>query len=72
MHELAHALADQNFPIQKFLSENSEDSEQSLARETVVEGQASWLMIEYGARRAGRCREAAYALERAVPAAEEA
>jgi hypothetical protein len=54
VHELAHALADQNFPIQKFLSENSEDSEQSLARETVVEGQASWLMIEYGARRSGR------------------
>jgi hypothetical protein len=54
VHELAHALADQNFPIQKFLSESSEDSEQSLARETVVEGQASWLMIEYGARRSGR------------------
>jgi hypothetical protein len=54
VHELAHALADQNFPIRKFLGKGSEDSEQSLARETVVEGQASWLMIEYGARQSGR------------------
>jgi len=54
VHELAHALADQNFPIQKFLSKNSEDSEASQARESVVEGQASWLMIEFAARQAGR------------------
>jgi hypothetical protein len=54
VHELAHALADQNFPIQKFLGKGSDDSEQSLARETVVEGQASWLMIEVAARRAGK------------------
>jgi hypothetical protein len=54
VHELGHALADQNFPIQKFLSRNSDDSEESLARETVVEGQASWLMIEYAVRRQGK------------------
>ena len=54
VHELAHALADQNFSIRKFLGKNNDDSEQSLARETVVEGQASWLMIEYGARQSGR------------------
>jgi len=54
VHELAHALADQNFPIQKFLEKNADNSEESLARETVVEGQASWLMIEWAARKQGR------------------
>ena len=54
IHELAHALADQNFPIQKFTNKGSDNSESSLAREAVVEGQASWLMLEVGARRNGR------------------
>lgn len=54
IHELAHALADQNFPIQRFLGKVSDDSEESLARQAVVEGQASWLMVEVVARRAGR------------------
>lgn len=54
VHELAHALADQNFSIRKFLAGAGDDSESATARETVVEGQASWLMIEYAARRAGR------------------
>jgi hypothetical protein len=54
VHELGHALADQNFPIRRFLSKGSEESEESLARETVVEGQASWLMVEYAVRRRGK------------------
>jgi hypothetical protein len=54
VHELAHALADQNFPIEKFTNKGADSSEISLAREAVVEGQASWLMIEVGARRTGR------------------
>jgi hypothetical protein len=54
IHELAHALADQNFPIQKYLSKGANDSEMSMAREAVVEGQASWLMLEVTARRGGR------------------
>jgi hypothetical protein len=54
IHELAHALADQNFPIQKFTAKGGENSESSLAREAVVEGQASWLMLEVGARRNGK------------------
>src|SRR5580700_5345351 len=54
IHELAHALADQNFPIQKFTNKGPDNSESSLAREAVVEGQASWLMLEVGARRNGR------------------
>ncbi len=44
VHELAHALADQNFPLEKFSKKVENDSEQSLARQAVVEGQASWLM----------------------------
>jgi hypothetical protein len=54
IHELAHALADQNFPIKRFLDKGAEDSEASLARQAVVEGQASWLMLEVSARRTGR------------------
>jgi hypothetical protein len=54
IHELAHALADQNFPIKRFLDKAADDSEGSLARQAVVEGQASWLMFEVEARRAGR------------------
>lgn len=54
IHELAHALADQNFAIEKYTTKGPENSESSLAREAVVEGQASWLMIEVGARRVGR------------------
>ncbi len=53
-HELAHALADQNVSIGKFLAKGGDDSETSIARETVVEGQASWLMLELAARRDGR------------------
>jgi len=54
VHELAHALADQNFNIEKYLNKDPKDAEESLARQTVVEGQASWLTLEYAARQAGK------------------
>ncbi len=54
VHELAHALADQNFPIRRYLAGAGDDAEASMARQSVVEGQASWLMLEYAARQAGR------------------
>lgn len=54
VHELAHALADQNVSLRKFTRATAKDSEMSLAREAVVEGQASWLMLEVEARRSGR------------------
>ncbi len=54
IHELAHALADQNFSIEKFLNKDPDDGEASMAREAVVEGQASWLMLEVDARRNGK------------------
>jgi hypothetical protein len=53
IHELAHALADQNFPIHKYIGRAGDNSEESMAREAVVEGQASWLMLEVDARRQG-------------------
>ncbi len=54
IHELAHALADQNFPIQKYLSKAADNSEESTARQAVVEGQATWLALEVAARRNGK------------------
>jgi hypothetical protein len=54
VHELGHALADQNYSLEKFLGKGSDESEDSIARETVVEGQASWLMLEYAARLQGK------------------
>lgn len=53
IHELAHALADQNFPLRKYLDPHADSDEIGTAREAVVEGQASWLMLEVQARRAG-------------------
>ncbi len=44
VHELAHALADQNFNLDRFSKKVENDSEASLARQAVVEGQATWLM----------------------------
>ena len=54
VHELAHALADQNYSLEKFTKKVQNNSEKSLARQAVVEGQASWLMTEVMARRSGR------------------
>ena len=46
IHELAHALADQNYPLERFSKKVERDSEQAAARQAVVEGQANWLMRE--------------------------
>jgi hypothetical protein len=43
VHELAHALADQNFNLERYTRKVEDDSEKSLARQAVVEGQAQWL-----------------------------
>jgi hypothetical protein len=56
IHELAHALADQSFSLDKFTKKVEQDSEKSLARQAVVEGQAMWLTNAVVARRAGRSR----------------
>jgi hypothetical protein len=54
IHELAHALADQSFSLEKFTKKVEQDSEKSLARQAVVEGQAMWLTSAVMAKREGR------------------
>ena len=53
VHELAHALADQQHSLGKYLNQGSPDSDESTAREAVMEGQATWLTWAYEAKRAG-------------------
>lgn len=52
VHELAHALADQRFDLDKFIKHGKND-DSSLARMAVMEGQATWLMMESTSRKAG-------------------
>jgi hypothetical protein len=54
VHELAHALADQHFHLEKFLKKAGSSDDASLARMAVMEGQATWLMSEVTARRMGQ------------------
>ncbi|MFN7924314.1 MAG: hypothetical protein U0Q16_29700 [Bryobacteraceae bacterium] len=54
VHELGHALADQHFNLEKFLRKSGADDDSSLARMAVMEGQATWLMSEYMAKRMGQ------------------
>jgi hypothetical protein len=51
-HELAHALADQQHPLRKFINDADGD-EQSTARQAVIEGQARWLSWAYLSKKAG-------------------
>ena len=52
-HELAHALADQNFHLEKYIKQNSQSDDAATARMAVMEGQATWLMSTYLHQRAG-------------------
>jgi hypothetical protein len=54
VHELGHALADQNVNLEKFIKQGQKSDDGSLARLAVMEGQASWLMAEYLARKVGQ------------------
>ena len=54
VHELGHALADQNVNLDKFIKQGQKSDDGSLARMAVMEGQASWLMAEYLARKVGQ------------------
>src|SRR3984885_2355030 len=46
-HELAHALADQHHPLGKYMSSGSPDDDAATARQSVMEGQATWLSWAY-------------------------
>ena len=52
VHELAHALADQHFDLGKYIKHGRTD-DGSTARAAVMEGQATWLMLESMAQKAG-------------------
>ncbi|MCL6508215.1 MAG: hypothetical protein K6T59_14455, partial [Bryobacteraceae bacterium] len=54
VHELAHALADQHFNLEKFIDRARTSDDMALARLAVMEGQATWLMSEFVARRTGQ------------------
>ena len=56
-HELAHALADQHFHLNKYIHEGLESDDASNARQAVMEGQASWLMAAYISKRGGGAGE---------------
>ena len=53
-HELSHALADQQFNLEKFMQDTPANDDENLAHTAVVEGQASWLMLAYNLKQAGR------------------
>lgn len=53
-HELSHALADQNFDLKKYIHQGRKSDDGSTARLAVMEGQATWMMSEYLARKNGQ------------------
>jgi hypothetical protein len=53
-HELSHALADQSFNLGKFIRQGKKSDDGSTARLAVMEGQATWLMSEYLAKKLGQ------------------
>jgi len=63
-HELSHAIADQNFNLGKYIRQGSKSDDGSTARLAVMEGQATWLMSEYLARRLGQSLKSSPALVR--------
>lgn len=54
VHELAHALADQHFHLDRFIQGANQKDDSSLARLAAMEGQATWLMAEHLSRSAGQ------------------
>jgi len=53
-HELSHALADQNYNLGRFIKQGRKSDDGSTARLAVMEGQATWMMSEYIARKSGQ------------------
>ncbi len=53
VHELAHALADQQHSLLKYLHGKNDSDDESTARQAVMEGQATWLTWAYVASRSG-------------------
>lgn len=53
-HELSHALADQNYNLGRFIRQGGKSDDGASARLAVMEGQATWIMSEYVARKSGQ------------------
>jgi hypothetical protein len=53
-HEIAHAIADQNYNLAKFIKAGRKSDDGATARLAVMEGQATWLMSELLARKMGQ------------------
>jgi hypothetical protein len=53
-HELAHALADQTYNLKKFIRQGRKSDDGAAARLAVMEGQATWMMSEFLARKLGQ------------------
>ena len=53
IHELAHALADQHYHLDKYVHEGARNDDGDTARLAVMEGQASWLMTACMSKEAG-------------------
>ena len=53
-HELSHAIADQSYNLAKFIHGGRKSDDGSTARLAVMEGQATWLMSEFLARKMGQ------------------
>ena len=53
VHELSHALADQQHNLYRFMQQSGSSDDAHLARMAVLEGQATWLMSEYMATQNG-------------------
>src|SRR5579864_312632 len=53
-HELSHAIADQNFNLGKYIRQGRKSDDGATARLAIMEGQATWLMSEYLARKLGQ------------------
>ena len=57
VHELAHAMADQQHSLGKYLAQAAANPDEATAREAVMEGQATWLTWAYETKLAGRGKE---------------
>jgi hypothetical protein len=53
VHELAHALADQQHSLTKYLHGKTDSDDEATARQAVAEGQATWLTWAYVSGRNG-------------------
>ena len=72
VHELAHALADQQHHLGKYLRKGDPEDDASSARDAVIEGQANWLTWAYLSKHRGGAAEVSAQVLREVTTADTA